>query len=244
MVRPNVGPEAKPPAHAGLSANGREHGTTTFGGAKATPDVPGEVAGVMATSRACEHREMNGERSAEWTAPASSVARRVLVTGIAGAGKSTFSRALSERTGLPVIHLDVHFWKPGWVPTPDDEWRATQRRLLAGAEWIADGNYPDTLDVRLERADTVVFIDTPWSICARRAFVRGIRRPVGFELPAGCHESAWRRLRDEWGLAWRISRDRHSERERELLTLSQRESHATLHVLRSRQAVCRFLDSL
>ena len=106
---------------------------------------------------------------------------------MAGAGKSTFSRALSAKTGLPVIHLDVHFWKPGWVPTPDDEWRAKQRGLLAGEAWIVDGNYHATLDLRLERADTVVFLDTPWWICTQRAFARGLRkRPAGFELPVGC----------------------------------------------------------
>src|SRR5205085_8526803 len=68
------------------------------------------------------------------------VGRRVVVTGLAGAGKSTFSRALSAKTGLPPIYLDLHFWKPGWVAPPDDEWREKQRGLLAGAAWIADGN--------------------------------------------------------------------------------------------------------
>ena len=60
---------------------------------------------------------------------------------MAGAGKSTFSRALSAKTGLPVIHLDVHFWKPGWVPAPGDDWTEKQRGLLAGEQWIVDGNY-------------------------------------------------------------------------------------------------------
>jgi adenylate kinase family enzyme len=144
-------------------------------------------------------------RSAEDTPPGTSVGRRVVVTGIAGAGKSTFSRALSAKTGLPVIHLDVHFWKPGWVEPSDDEWRETQRSLLTGDEWIVDGNYPATLDLRLERADTVVVLDTPWWVCAGRALGRGIRkRPVGFQLPDGCDESALRRLLDEWSVAWRI----------------------------------------
>jgi adenylate kinase family enzyme len=188
---------------------------------------------------------MTRERSGEWIGPASAVGRRVVVTGMAGAGKSTFSRALSAKTGLPVIHLDLHFWKPGWIPTPDDEWRERQRGLLAGVEWIVDGNYHATLDLRLERADTAVFLDTPWWICARRALARGVRkRPAGFELPVGCDESAWRRLRDEWRLAWRIWRVRRSERERELAILSQHGKRVSLHVLRSRRAVRGFLDGL
>jgi hypothetical protein len=92
----------------------------------------------------------------------SALGRRVVVTGLAGAGKSTFSLALAARTGLPVIHLDLHFWKPGWVAPSQTEWRGKQCGVLAGDAWIADGNYPQTLDLRLERADTVVFLDLPW----------------------------------------------------------------------------------
>ena len=43
-----------------------------------------------------------------------------------------------------------------------------QSTLLTGEAWIADGNYHETLDLRLERADTVVFLDTPWWVCAAR----------------------------------------------------------------------------
>ena len=170
--------------------------------------------------------------------------RRVVVTGVAGSGKSTFSRALSTRTGLPVIHLDVHFWTPGWVPTPENEWREKQRRLLSGDDWIVDGNEA-TLDLRLERADTVVFLDTPWWICGRRACVRGLRKcPVGFELPRGCDDSASRRLREEWCLAWRICRTRGSERERDLGSLSQHREQVAVHALRSRRAAREFLYGL
>ena len=171
------------------------------------------------------------------------IGRRVLVTGMGGSGKSTFSRALSAKTGLPVIHLDVHYWKPGWVEPTDDEWRERQRTLLAGEAWIADGNYVQTLDLRLERAETVVFLDTPWWICAGRAFARGLRKPVG-QMPEGCDDSARRRLRDEWRMVGAICRDRRAEPERERAIISQHGSHAALHVLGSRRAAREFLGSL
>jgi len=167
--------------------------------------------------------------------------RRVIVTGMAGSGKSTFSRELSARTGLPVIHLDLHYWKPGWVRPSDHEWRVTQRSLLAGDAWIADGNYHETLDLRLERADTVVVLDTPWWVCAGRAFVRGLRRPVGTQMPEGCDDSVIRRLCDEWRLVGAAWRDRHKEPERERAIISQHGQHVALHALSSKRAARAFL---
>jgi len=171
------------------------------------------------------------------------VGRRVLVIGMAGSGKSTFSRALSAKTGLPVIHLDFHYWKPGWVKPSDDEWRDKQRGLLAGDAWIADGNTQRGLDLRLERAETVVLLDTPWWTCAGRAFMRGLRKPVG-AMPEGCPDSVRRRLLDEWRLVGVILRDRHSEPERARAIFSQHGQHVVLHVLGSKRAAREFLNGL
>jgi adenylate kinase family enzyme len=170
------------------------------------------------------------------------VGRRVVVTGLAGSGKSTLALALAAATGLPVIHLDLHFWKPGWVAPSETEWRAKQRDVLAGDEWIADGNYHETLDLRVERADTVVVLDLPWWLCTGRAFLRGFRMPDA--LPEGCDYSAWQRLRDEWRLAGRIWRMRRSEPERERQIIAQHGQHVDLHVLKSEGAVRAFLDGL
>jgi adenylate kinase family enzyme len=161
-----------------------------------------------------------------------------------GAGKSTFSRALAAKTGLPLIHLDLYAWKPGWVRMPEDERSEKEHDLLAGEDWIADGNYHATLDLRLARADTVVFLDTRWWICAWRAFWRGIRRPRGFQPPDGCDDNAWQQLRDEWRAVWRIWRGRRSDRERDLGIVSQHGQHAALHVLRSKREVRQFLHYL
>jgi adenylate kinase family enzyme len=168
--------------------------------------------------------------------------RRVVVTGLAGSGKSTLALALAARTGLPVIHLDLHFWKPGWVAPSEAEWREKQSGVLAGNAWIADGNYHETLDLRLGRADAVVFLDLPWWLCAGRAFLRGFRMPA--ELPEGCDYSAWLRLRDEWRLAGRIWLNRRSEPRREHEVIARHGQHAALHVLRSKRAVREFLGSL
>jgi adenylate kinase family enzyme len=170
------------------------------------------------------------------------IGRRVLVTGLAGSGKSTFSLALAAKTGLPVIHLDLHFWKPGWVAPSETEWREKQRGALAGEAWIADGNYHETLDLRLELADSVVVLDLPWWRCSGRALLRGFRMPG--ELPEGCDYSRWGRWRDEWQLAGRIWRKRRSDPAHEHETISRHQPRVAVHVLRSKREVSDFLDAV
>jgi adenylate kinase family enzyme len=116
--------------------------------------------------------------------------RRVLVLGGSGAGKSTFARRLAAILQLPVVHLDRHFWRPGWKMPDMQEWRATVAELAAGAEWIMDGNYSNTYDLRMPRADTIIWLDFPRAICMRRVLARTLKgygrtRP---DLPDECPE--------------------------------------------------------
>lgn len=116
--------------------------------------------------------------------------QRVLVIGSGGAGKSTFARRLGEATGLPVVHLDACYWRPGWSPTPKEEWTRTVDEIAARDAWIMDGNYGGTLDRRLAACDTVIFLDLPRVVCLRRALWRSFRyrgraRP---DMAPGCPE--------------------------------------------------------
>lgn len=114
--------------------------------------------------------------------------QRIAVVGSGGAGKSTFAKQLGERTGIPVVHLDRHYWKPGWVETPRDEWREVQRGLLAGQTWIADGNYGGTFDVRFSGADTVIVLALPRWLCASRALRRSLQHRGRDVQADGCPE--------------------------------------------------------
>ena len=116
--------------------------------------------------------------------------RRLLVVGSPGAGKSTLARRLGPRLSLPVIHLDQHYWNPGWRPTPDDEWHRRLDELLAEPAWILDGNYHATLPRRLQFADAVLFLDLPawrcrWRVARRIATTFGRTRA---DLAPGCPE--------------------------------------------------------
>jgi adenylate kinase family enzyme len=101
--------------------------------------------------------------------------RKVLVIGSGGSGKTTFSKQLGARTGLPVIHLDQLFWHPGWVKTPDEEWDRLIADICSREQWIMDGNYGRTLAQRIGAADTIIFLDLPRWLCTWRIVKRQIR---------------------------------------------------------------------
>lgn len=116
--------------------------------------------------------------------------KRVLIIGSSGSGKSTLARQLGAKLELPVIHLDRHYWHPGWVGTPSDQWRQTVSKLVQRDVWIMDGNYRSTLNIRLSAADSVVFLDLPPWICALRAIKRRIeyRKRPRPDIADGCKE--------------------------------------------------------
>ncbi len=114
--------------------------------------------------------------------------RKVLVIGSPGSGKSVFSRTLGKLTGLPVIHLDQHYWRAGWVEPSKDEWDKQLDELLRRDSWIIDGNYSRTMDRRLEYCDTVIFIDFPKHLCTWRVLKRALRFSDRPDLAAGCDE--------------------------------------------------------
>src|SRR5918992_2213979 len=101
--------------------------------------------------------------------------KRILVIGSGGAGKSTVARRLGQLLDLEVNHLDKFYWKPGWVESPRDEWLETVIELINRDSWIIDGNYSGTLELRLQKADTVVFLDMPRRLCLWRIVKRNLQ---------------------------------------------------------------------
>jgi len=101
--------------------------------------------------------------------------KRVAVIGSGGAGKSVLALELARWTGLPVIHLDREYWRPGWEPTPEPEWEARVAEIVNGERWIIDGNFGGTMHLRLAAADTIVFLDIPRLICEWAVITRWLR---------------------------------------------------------------------
>ena len=101
---------------------------------------------------------------------------RMMVIGCPGSGKSTLSRLMAKKTGFPLVHLDQLFWNSGWQEKSREEFDSILTEELQKDRWIIDGNYSRTISMRLERADTVVFMDYPSVVCAYRVLKRVITR--------------------------------------------------------------------
>ena len=118
------------------------------------------------------------------------VGRNIPVVGSPGSGKSTLARQLGVRLALRVVHLDRLYWSQGWRVRPAGERDALIAAAIAGDGWIFDGNHFGSLDVRAERADTLVILDLPRGLCMRRLLTRialghGRVRP---DMADGCPE--------------------------------------------------------
>lgn len=166
--------------------------------------------------------------------------KRVLIIGCGGAGKSTLARALGEKTGLPVVHLDQIFWAPGnWQHLPKEEFDAQLLSLMEEECWILDGNFDRTLPLRLEKCDTVIYLDFDRFTCIfswlKRVITHwGKTRP---DMGPGCTE--W--LDPEFfRWLWRYNRDNRAKNYARLAEAT----HAKVIVLKNRRQVRRFLETL
>lgn len=115
---------------------------------------------------------------------------RIAVVGCCGAGKSTLATRLALATGLPVVHLDREYWRPGWVEPDGATWDAHHGELIAESHWIVDGNFGGTMRPRIERAELVVQLVVPTHVALWRVISRSFRhwsraRP---DMAPGCVE--------------------------------------------------------
>lgn len=98
--------------------------------------------------------------------------KKVLVLGCCGAGKSTFSKRLHSILKLPLIHLDCYYHKPNWVEPQKEEWEKVLKQILRKESFIMDGTYLESLDERIKKSDTIIYLDYSLIKC----FFRVIKR--------------------------------------------------------------------
>ncbi len=98
--------------------------------------------------------------------------KRVIVIGCPGSGKSTLSIELSEITGLPLYHLDMMYWNSDRTTIEKTVFVNRLEQVLKEDEWIIDGNYASTMEMRISACDTVIFLDYPTDVCVEGVISR------------------------------------------------------------------------
>ena len=98
--------------------------------------------------------------------------KKVIVIGCPGSGKTTFSIKLNKCTGLPLYHLDAIWHKPDKTHIPREEFDQRAAEIFETPEWIIDGNYNRTIEMRLRQCDTVFLFDLPTEVCIQGATER------------------------------------------------------------------------
>ena len=91
--------------------------------------------------------------------------KKVIVIGCPGSGKSTVSRALHNKTGIPLYHLDLMYWNADKNTVEKRVFLERLSAVLEQDEWIIDGNYGSTMELRMAACDTVIFLDYPLDVC-------------------------------------------------------------------------------
>lgn len=164
---------------------------------------------------------------------------RIIIIGCSGAGKSTLALALKEKLGLPVVHLDQLWWQEGWQHVTREEFDARLDMALQMDRWIIDGNYSRTMEARLAKCDTILYLDfNRWEcllgMCQRVFDNYGKVRP---DMAKGCPE------RFDWDFVkwiWNFNRDNRVRN----YTWIGKTKHANTIVLKSRKEVKAFLARL
>ncbi len=160
---------------------------------------------------------------------------KVIVVGSAGAGKSVFSRRLSQKTGLPLIHLDMVWHKPDKTHITRAEFDEFLVQCFQEKKWIMDGDYSRTYETRFEHADTIFFLDYPMEIC-----LEGIRQRVGQkreDMPwiADCLDDF---------LVQSVENYRNNEREKIYELIERYRASRNIIVFHNRDEADQYLDNL
>ncbi len=163
-----------------------------------------------------------------------------MIIGCSGSGKSTLAVKLGEKTNIPIIHLDQHYWQPNWVETPKKEWKEIVNNLVKEDSWIMDGNYGSTMDLRLNRADTIIYLDIStikclWRITKRILKYHGQVRP---DMTDQCVERFDLQFY-HYVLTYNLTR-----RKNLLKKLNQYRNQADIHIFRDNAAIQMFVEHL
>ncbi|KAJ02680.1 hypothetical protein [Sulfitobacter mediterraneus] len=167
--------------------------------------------------------------------------KRVMIVGGPGSGKSTLARILGPRLGLPVFHMDQIHWQENWVERPMEEKLPMAQAVETQDRWVFEGGMSVTYGNRMQRADTLIWLDLPvglrlWRVTKRLFRYLGKARP---DLPPGCHESLHPETLRFYRFIWQT---RHASRAKIAKLLAEADEGLKVAHLRSPSEVQAWLD--
>ena len=162
--------------------------------------------------------------------------KRIMVIGCSGSGKSTFSKALHEITDIPLYHLDMMYWNADRTTVDKAVFREKLSGTIQKSQWIIDGNYGSTIELRLQACDTVIFLDYPVDVC-----LNGIRERRGkarTDLP-------WIEKNDEEDAEFiEFIKNYNSQSRPEVMALLDKYPNKNIYIFKSRDEANEFLNTL
>jgi adenylate kinase family enzyme len=160
---------------------------------------------------------------------------RIAIIGCGGSGKSHMARELGAALGITPVHLDTVYYDQDWKPMDKETFAAAQRELVSAPQWVIDGNYASSLPIRLQAADTVIFLDLPSRTCLWGIAQRRIRHGGGQHDAIGVYD------RITWNFIRYILGYRRTMAPRVRALIAEHAGDAQVVVLHSRRAARRYL---
>ena len=160
--------------------------------------------------------------------------KKVMVIGCPGSGKSTFSRRLHAITGLPLYYLDMMYWNTDKTIVEKSVFRARLEDAIGQSEWIIDGNYNSTLELRMRACDTVIFLDYPVEVC-----LSGVKERTG--KPRS--DMPWFETEEDAEFTDFI-KSYNSESRPNVMALLEKYCHKSIHIFKNRDEAARFLAGM
>lgn len=152
--------------------------------------------------------------------------------GCPGSGKSTFSKSLHKITGIPLFHLDMLFWNEDKTTVEKSVFLDRLLKTLENSEWIIDGNYASTMELRMQKCDTVIFLDYSSDVC-----LSGIKERKGKERS----DMPWVEDEEEDPEFIAFIKSYNSQNRPQVMELLKRYSHKDIYIFTNRNQAEEFL---
>ncbi len=160
--------------------------------------------------------------------------KKIMVIGCPGSGKSTFSRSLHKITKIPLYHLDMLFWNEDKTTVEKAVFLDRLLKVIENSEWIIDGNYSSTMELRIRACDTVIFLDFPLEVC-----LNGIKERKG--KPRS--DMPWIENEDDAEFIEFI-KNYNSQSRPKVIELLKRYSHKDIYIFSNRIQAEEFLNKI